>query len=283
VPRPTPRSLIVDLLSTLTRGTMPVAALVEAGRLFGLEPGSVRVALARLLATGRVERDLRGRYRLGAAAAPIQSVVQGWRGLGGRAAAWDGSWLGVLDEGVAPRGAAARRHQRALRLQGFRRLRRGVWLRPANLRGGCAAVREELLRLGLAADALVVTLRDLDAKSERRIRALYAPDSLRAGYRALLARLAASSKRLGSLPEAEAMRESFLLGGRGIQLLALDPLLPAEILDPRERDALVRAMRAYDRQGRDCWAPWLARFDVPHRRAPADTRIGDGSDRLVAA
>lgn len=283
MPGPTPRSLILDLLSTLSQGTMPVAALVEAARLFELEPGSVRVALARLLATGRVERDERGRYRLGVAAAPIQSVVQGWRGLDGRSVAWDGSWLGVYDEGVAQRGAASRRHQRALRLQGFRRLRRGLWLRPSNLRGGCAAVREELLHLGLAPDALVLTLRDLDAKSEARARALYAPASLRSGYRRALAELEASSARLESLSEAEAMRESFLLGGRGIQLLALDPLLPAEILDPRERDALLRAMRDYDRRGRSCWAALLARFDVPHRRAPADTRIGDGSDRLVAA
>jgi phenylacetic acid degradation operon negative regulatory protein len=170
-----------------------------------------------------------------------------------------------------------------LRLQGFRRLRRGLWLRPANLRGGCAAVREELLRLGLAPDALVLTLRDLDAKTEARARALYAPATLRSGYRQALVELEASSARLESLSEAAAMRESFLLGGRGIQLLALDPLLPAEILDPRERDALLRAMRDYDRRGRSCWAAFLARFDVPHRRAPADTRIGDGSDRLVAA
>jgi phenylacetic acid degradation operon negative regulatory protein len=279
---PTPRSLILDLLSTLSQGTMPVAALIEAAQLFELEPGSVRVALARLLATGRVERDERGRYRLGAAAAPIQGVVRGWRGLDGRSIAWDGSWLGVLDESVSLRGAAGRRHQRALRLQGFRRLRRGLALRPANLRGGCAAVREELLALGLAEGTLVLTLRDLDAPLEAQARALYQPAALRSGYRTALAELEASSARLESLSEADAMRESFRLGGRGIQLLALDPLLPAEILDSRERDALLRAMRDYDRRGRSCWAAFLARFDVPHRRAPADTRIGDGSDRLVA-
>ncbi len=262
---------------------MPVAALIEAARLFELEPGSVRVALARLLATGHIERDERGRYRLGIAAAPIQSVVQGWRGLDGRSVAWDGSWLGVHDEGVSLRGAAARRHQRALRLQGFRRLRRGLWLRPSNLRGGCEALREELLALGIAPTSLVFSLRDLDPASEAQARALYDGAALRSGYRTALVELEASSAHLDALSEAASMRESFLVGGRAIQRLALDPLLPPEILDPRERDALLRAMRDYDRRGRDCWAAFLARFDVPHRRAPADTRIRDGSDRLVAA
>jgi phenylacetic acid degradation operon negative regulatory protein len=283
VPGPTPRSLILDLLSTLTRGSMPVAALVEAAEIFGLAPGTVRVALARLLASGRIERDERGRYRLGSAAAPIQAVVQGWRDLGARSAPWDGSWWGVLDADAARRGAAARRHARALRLRGFRRLRPGLSLRPANLRVGCAALRDELARLGMAPGALVCTLRDLDDASEARARSLYEPEVLRAGYRDALAELEASHAHLASLPLPEAMRESFLIGGRAIQRLALDPLLPREILDPHERDALQRALRDYDRRGRECWAAFLARFDVPHRQAPADTRAADGAARLVAA
>lgn len=282
VPGPTPRSLILDLLSTLTQGTMPVAALVEAGALFDLAPGAVRVALARLLAAGRVERDERGRYRLGAAAAPIQSVVQGWRGLEGRSVAWDGSWWGVHDTGIGRRGPLARRHERALRLLGFRRLRPGLALRPANLREGSAALRDELHALGLAPRALVFTLRELDAESDARARALYDAPALRAAYRATLAELEASSARLAQLSDTEAMCESFRVGGRAIQQLAQDPLLPVEILDPRERDALARALRDYDRRGRSCWSGFLARFDVPHRRAPADTRVADGSDRLVA-
>ena len=63
----------------------------------------------------------------------------------------------------------------------------------------------------------------------------------------------------------------------------LDPLLPREIQDPAERDALAQAMRRYDRQGRRCWADFLARYDVPHLRAPADTGLHDGVHRLDAA
>lgn len=277
---PTPRSLILDLLSTLSRGTMPVAALLEAAALFDLAPGSVRVALARLCAAGTVERDERGRYRLGASAAPVQSVVQGWRGLEGRSVPWDGSWWGVHDAGLDRRGPQARRHERALRLLGFRRLRPGLALRPANLIEGGAALRDELRAVGLAPRALVFAMRELDADSDAR--ALYDAPALRSAYRESLAELEASTARLAQLPPRDAMRESFLVGGRAIQRLALDPVLPAEICDPRERDALARALRDYDRAGRGCWAPLLARFGVPHRRAPADTLLTDGSDRLVA-
>jgi phenylacetic acid degradation operon negative regulatory protein len=279
---PTPRSLILDLLSTLSQGTMPVAALVEAAALFDLAPGTIRVALARLLASGQVERDVRGRYRLGAAAAPVQSVVQGWRGLEGRSVPWDGSWWAVHDTGVGRRGPQARRHERALRLLGFRSLRPGLAVRPANLRGGCAALRDELHALGLAPHALVFRLHELDPASEERARGLYDAPALRKVYRDSLAELEASSARLGELSEPDAMRESFLVGGRAIQRLAQDPVLPPEICDPRERDAVARALRDYDRRGRTCWSGLLARYDVPHRRAPADTRVSDGSDRLVA-
>ena len=47
---------------------MPVRALVAAGRSFGIAENSIRVALTRLHAAGTVERDERGRYRLGARA-----------------------------------------------------------------------------------------------------------------------------------------------------------------------------------------------------------------------
>jgi hypothetical protein len=41
-------------------------------------------------------------------------------------------------------------------------------------------------------------------------------------------------------------------------------------------------MRDYDQRGRECWASFLARYDVPHRRAPADTRVADAVSRRVA-
>jgi hypothetical protein len=78
------------------------------------------------------------------------------------------------------------------------------------------------------------------------------------------------------------MVESFLIGGRVIRQLVLDPLLPEPIVPTSERDVLALAMRRYDRLGRACWAGFRDRHGLTGRRAPADTRIPDGASRLAA-
>ena len=78
--RPTAKSLILDLLSTLRGGAMPVRALVAAGNLFGLAENSIRVDLARLVARGIVERNERGQYRMTARAEANAHDVPGGYG-----------------------------------------------------------------------------------------------------------------------------------------------------------------------------------------------------------
>jgi phenylacetic acid degradation operon negative regulatory protein len=262
---------------------MPVRALVAAGEAFGIAGNSVRVALARLLAAGRIERDERGRYRLGAGAEPVRRHAGSWRRLAERTRPWTGAWLGVATSGLPARGNAALRRARALRFLGLRAFAPGLALRPDNLRGGVAAARAELVALGLEAQAPVFELRGLDPASDARARSLWDARALRTGYRGSLADLARSARRLPRLAEREAMAESFLLGGRVIRQLVLDPLLPEAIVPAGEREALVHAMRGYDRLGRACWSAFLDRYDVPHLRAPADTRIPDGAERLALA
>jgi phenylacetic acid degradation operon negative regulatory protein len=100
--------------------------------------------------------------------------------------------------------------------------------------------------------------------------------ALRRSYRRSLADLAASTRRLGTLAAERAMVESFLLGGRVIRELVLDPLLPEEICPGDERRALVESLRGYDRAGRLAWATLLARWGLPSRRAPVDARADQG-------
>lgn len=271
--RITPRSLILDLLSTLRRGAMPVRALVEAGAMFGLAEGSVRVALSRLLRDGRIERDERGAYRLGPAAREVAERAAGWRRQSERMRPWSGAWLAVIATRPAVGARAARRrHARALRWLGFRPLERGLAVRPDNLRGGVAGVRDELARLGPLPGALVCTLSDLDPVSEARARELWDVPALLAGYRRLREALERSAAELPNRPPAEAMVESFRLGGEALRALALDPLLPEPIVPAAERSAFAEAMDRYEALGRSAWAPFLARHGVRHRHAPTDTR-----------
>lgn len=282
--RPSAKSLVLDLLSTLRRGAMPVRALVEAGALFGIEGNSVRVALARLLAGGLVERDERGLYRMGAGAGEIQGRVAAWRHLGDRMRTWNGDWIGVHGAGDAgPTAGARRRGERALRFLGFRALAPGLDVRPDNLAGGSAVARETLRGLGLANDALVFALRDLGPEAEARAARLWDVPALRRAARASRAALEKSARRLPRLSGPEAMRESFLVGGHVLRQLALDPLLPPEIQPGAEREDLVAAMERYDRLGRAAWAGFLESFGVLPGRSAHDVRMIDAATTLAAA
>jgi phenylacetic acid degradation operon negative regulatory protein len=248
---------------------MPVSALVAAGPLFDVGEASVRVAVARLLAAGRIERDERGRYRLGAGAAPIDRRIQSWRRLGERTRAWDGSWVGVLLQAGSRKGSRAdrRRGERALGLLGFRELSSGLLVRPDNLEGGVAAIRSGLHDLGFDRSAPVFRLEGLDVETDAAARRLWDDESLGAGYERSLADLARSERDLETLPEGEAMVESYLLGGRVLRQLVLDPVLPDPLAPAATRRALVLAMRRYDRQGRALWSRFLASHGAPHARA----------------
>ncbi|MGH7821619.1 MAG: PaaX family transcriptional regulator [Candidatus Binatia bacterium] len=270
--QPSPKSFVLDLLTTIRRGTMPVGALIEAAALFGISGNNLRVALARLLAAGQVTRDERGRYRLRPEASPVSRRLGAWRHPEREVRPWDGGWISAHLERSASR-SVRREREKALRLYGFRALTPALAVRPDNLRGGVGELRDELRSLGLPAGDLVFVLRDLDREAESRACRLWDAAGIRGGHRRLLVELRRSERRLRALPIEEAMVESFVLGGKVIRSLVLDPLLPDEICRARERDALAAAMRRYDDLGRGAWAEFLARFDVPHHRNPIHTRL----------
>jgi phenylacetic acid degradation operon negative regulatory protein len=166
-------------------------------------------------------------------------------------------------------------------LLGFRALAPALFVRPDNLRGGIDALRAELGALGLPPGDLLFELRELDPVTLARARTLWDTDALRAAHRKLRAELEAATREFDTLTVNRARITSFLLGGRAIRQLVLDPLLPDAIAPGDERRQLLEAMVDYDRLGRTAWAGLLARYDVPHLGAPADTRMGAGADRLA--
>ncbi|MDX1650414.1 MAG: hypothetical protein R3263_11230, partial [Myxococcota bacterium] len=179
------------------------------------------------------------------------------------------------------RGRARAARERALRLRGFRELAPGLAVRPDNLRGGVARVRDDLAALGLGPGALVARLDALDPVSEARARGLWDAAAMRQGWARTRAELEASEARLAGLPPERAMVESFLLGGRAIREIVLDPLLPEPIVPVAERRALAAAARRYDVAGRRAWAAFMAAHGAPTHHAPADTRLAHGAGGLA--
>jgi len=280
---PSPKSAILDLLQTTRGRSLPVRALVEAGALFGLQENGVRVALARLVARGLVERDGPGRYRLAAGAQPISRRVGGWTSADQRSVRWDGAWVGALTQGRANGARATRRGDaRALAFLGFARLAPALWIRPDNLRGGVEATRDALHELGLDPHVSVLRLSELDPKTEARARGLWDADSLVAAQRQAREALERSAARLSRLSPSAAMIETFLIGGGAIREIALDPCLPEAIAPEKERRALLAAMREYDRAGRACCRDFMRAHDAPHRSAPANLAGLSGEARAAA-
>lgn len=281
--QPTAKSLILDLLSSLHGGAMPVRGLVAAGALFTIPENGVRVELARLVARGLVERNAGGHYRLAGGSAPIQRRVASWTRAAERMAPWTGTWMAVHTAGL-PRSArpAVRKRARAFAFLGFRELSADLWVRPQNLRASLDDVRRELHALGLDPAAPVFSMTDLDPATTARALALWDGAALCDEYRALRRSLAASARHLRTLEQPEAMVETFLLGGRGIRLLALDPLLPEPIVPARERQALVEALRRYDRLGKGCWRPFMAAHGSSGPTSPKNLRLVGIADSLAA-
>ena len=199
------------------RGAMPVRALVAAGGLFGIRENSVRVALARLLADGLIERDERGAYRLGPRAAgrlaPGRVVARPRRAGCGRGTA---AGSACTRRGcAAPPRSRLRRHRRALDWLGFRELaprasRSGpttwptAW--PASASG---SPRSGSSRRRRSSPSTISTRRPSaprggSGRSARWWRATARRDCA----------LERSERRLPALPEARAMVESFQLGGQ---------------------------------------------------------------------
>ncbi len=274
--KPTAQSLILDLLSTTRGVAFPVKALVGAAGLFAITENNVRVALARLLARGLLERNERGFYTVASGSEPVRNHVASWVRVEERMVRWRGGWIGVYTAALGRgRGVEARHRRRALDFLGFAELDPDLWIRPDNLAGGVEAVRKRSYELGLEPRAAVFAMAELDEETDKRARGLWNVAALEAGYREMRVALAASAARLPELPIEEAMAECFTLGGEALRMIAFDPLLPEPILAADERRAFVDDMRRYDHMGRGFWRRFMDAHDAPYLDSPLKLRVID--------
>jgi phenylacetic acid degradation operon negative regulatory protein len=263
----TPKNLVLDLFRVAPEASpAPVAALVDLGRTFGFAPSSMRAAVSRLTSAGLLESDARGWYRPAPPSDPFRAAIESWREGEARVRPWNGEWL-ALACGGWPRRAEQRRTERALRYMGFRPGLARLWLRPDNLALARADVQARLAALGASGIEEIFTARGFSAE---RIaawsRVQWDTGDLEASYAGAIAELDRCLERLDALPTDRALVETFVHGGHAIRLLALDPLLPAELVDAGLRRALFERMTEYDRRGR---ARWHARFGIGRGAAAA--------------
>ncbi|HEX6244175.1 MAG TPA: PaaX family transcriptional regulator C-terminal domain-containing protein [Polyangiales bacterium] len=254
-----PRQLILKLLQASAGQPLSAREAVTGAAVLGLRENSVRVALLRLTNAGLIQLAGRGAYRLGPKAVALASEVAAWRDAEQRVSSWDGGWVAVY-AGALGRSdrAVLRAHERALAVLGLRALERDLWLRPDNLQGGVAALRERLHGLGLSREAVVFRAHDLDREREQRARSLWDAAALDRHYREQRTELELWLTRADSLALDQAARESFLLGDAAIRSLVFDPLLPAPLVDVRARRSFAACVQRFDRAGHQIWRRLLA-------------------------
>jgi phenylacetic acid degradation operon negative regulatory protein len=254
----TARELVLDFLSNRYPREMSAQEILGVGSVLGFSEQSLRMALTRLVEQAAAANTGRGLYRLSPSGETMREEVRKWRHVDELAKPWSGAWIGVFDASV-PRSdrAALRRHERAMRLRGFRELESGLWIRPANLRDSVSELRDQLRALGLHPAALVVGLNDLDDDVHAKATGLWDTASMLARYGALTDELLASKSQLERLPLEVAAAESMVLGRDVIRHINLDPALPEELMPSRALATLVRTMTEYDQQARQIWRRFM--------------------------
>ena len=256
------RELILTLMDSTRARALSASYLIAAARLFDMDPGSVRVALARLVREGSLTGAGRGRYALGSRAGTLHSLVKNWSRAEASLIDWTGEWLTVLVGHLARSNkAAVRGNERALNLFGFAEMASGLWVRPANLARSLDQVRADLLELGLVSGSLCAQIRQIAPPERLDPEPLWQTDALAERYQRNMRRLADSTARLAVLDDPAAARETLLIGRDVTRDILLDPLLPDALVDAVARRQMIAAMRDYDRIGKAYWREFFQQHE----------------------
>jgi phenylacetic acid degradation operon negative regulatory protein len=244
--RLTARSVIASTLLGVDPPELPTASLVAGAALLGVSPGTARVAMSRMVASGELEPTATG-YRL--AGHLLARRARQDLSRAGAPQAWDGRWRTALVPAEARDATRRAELRRALAALRHAELRDGVWLRPDNLPAGVLPDAEALV-----ASSTVVLRGEVDEGRALAAR-LWDLDGWAAGARALLDELAPLQRRLDR-DDPTALAEGFVVAAAVLRHLQADPLLPAALLDrrwpgARLREAEARFDRAFKRVLRD--------------------------------
>ncbi|MEM6300119.1 MAG: PaaX [Pseudomonadota bacterium] len=255
---PTPKRLVLSLLSARGMAKTSAAQCTQWGSLFEIEASAMRVTLGRMVKAGLLTSVARGQYSIGPAGRALSEAAQSWIRAEDRVGAWSGGWLLIHAVHVQRRDKkAARNRERALRLEGFKPSYRDLWCRPANYSERLSDTRDRLMALGLEREAVMVHSLELHMEGVD-LTSLWPRRKLESGYLKMTELMQISEKRLAQMPVDQAARESFLVGEHAIRLINSDPMLPDAMIDGAARRKMHATMVHYDQLGQSAWQRFQA-------------------------
>ena len=252
--KPTPKRLILSLLSARSIDRIQIGRLIKWGHLFDIDAAATRVALGRLVKQGFIQSVSRGFYSIGPEGKLISETARNWVLAETRIGPWDGAWIAVHTSHLGRTNKTAlRARERAFRLNGFAELVTGLWCRPGNYLEPVAQTRKQLVSLGLEEAAVVMPVTGILGVPEQELFQLWPRDRLEAQYAAYTRMMQDSSAHLAQLSPEDAARETFLIGEAVIRQINADPFLPDEMVDGDARREMILQMKRYDALGEDSW------------------------------
>ncbi|MAZ86133.1 MAG: hypothetical protein CL693_00605 [Cellvibrionaceae bacterium] len=264
-----PKNLLLGVLSKGESKTIPISMITHIGELFGFSSNAMRVNVTRLLSSGALEQDERGYYRVKHTDNLVSKLIERWHIGEDRRTPWDQTWLMVClphKKSVASNKDTVK----ALSYLGFKPSDEFLWVRPHNLTYSHQTTWDYLLQLGLTEQAQLFTVTETEPRLEAHWRRnLWPINRLQKNYKALLNDLNKSQKALKKMGQDQALVESFVLGSKVVNTLAIDALLPDELMDNQHRHHLTEAMKEYDRLGKEIWDEKMAAQSSEEIPAPA--------------
>lgn len=254
----TPKTIILDVLRLTRGGYCQSAKLIAVGELFDFKASTMRVALTRLLTSGKIEADGNSGYRMSSNTDLFSDYIEQWKLGDLRRREWQkDDWLMALLPSNPDR-ALRTLSQSALQFFGFCKARNKVWVRPNNLLPPLSELRALYQMVGLEPEALLFKAADIPYPEQFIWEStLWNTEDLQATYEAQLIKLTNSKTRFNKLQIKDALRESFMVGGETINLLVKDPLLPDEMFCTPKREELRHAMCDYDARAHSMWVEFI--------------------------
>ena len=219
----TARGVIASTLIGTNPPLLSARRLVRVGELFGINAGTIRVALSRMVVAGEVEKRERGYELVGHLLTRRDAQSEGRATPVGR---WNRSWEMVAVTGTA--GSSSARSNLRSSLTRFRlgELREGLWVRPANLDPD----RNPTLRSHLT--PMTTSFSGHPDDDPRALAArLWDLDEWSRDARELIASIEALTQTLGSVAgdDPHLLGPGFVESAAVLRLFSADPLLPGEL------------------------------------------------------
>lgn len=234
------RSIVASTLLGTSPPRLAGRLLVAFAEEFGVNPGTTRVALSRMVERGELTREPDGHYVL--AGPLLERLGRQEAGLSPTVRSWEGRWEMRLVCGGARDATERAALRRAAIHLGLRERREGVWLRPDNL----------------DPDRLPAARRVVDAQTERYTTTPHGdPTALAAelfdldGWAADATRLRARMQTMAdalAAGSAGGLADGFEVAADSLRHLVSDPLLPVELCPPGWPASALR--ESYDRYDR---------------------------------